>query len=187
MGRAKNTNETLMPTEINPYESPKSPSPPHVIPPGDIGFGAMTLIFLAICLGIASLIPWLGVLFLVLSAPVFIRYSRRETIRCAGHNPRHAKHAASILGKVGLILSILLATAGAFWGTCHTSGFVAMFAMEALKAKGGGGPELYASILTCVGLGITVGTLCGGWTFYQLRKLLRDPVVEREEISNRRD
>jgi len=170
-----------MPAETNPYQAPQAAGQSHVIPRRDIRFTTMVLIFIAICLGIVTFLPWLGVLFLLLSTPVFIRYSRRETIRCAGPAVPRTKHVTSVLGSAGLALSILLASAGTFWGTCHTSGFLTMLALDKVESAGWGNHGEVTFIWTCLGFGITTGTLCGGWTLFQLRKLLHDPVVKAEE------
>ena len=176
-----------MPAETNPYQAPQAAGQSHVIPRRDIRFTTMVLIFIAICLGIASFLPWLGVLFLLLSTPVFIRYSRRETIRRAGPAVPRDKHVASVLGSAGLALSILLATAGTFWGTCHTSGFLTAMAMDQSRINGGPVISLDAYVWIFLEIGITTGMLCGGWTLFQLRKLLHDPVVKTEEPKVRHD
>ena len=64
-----------MPPSENPYQSPRIPDAAAVrrATPARHGW-KFVLLGIAIAGGIFSLAPWLGVVFAVLSAPVFLRY-----------------------------------------------------------------------------------------------------------------
>jgi len=74
--------------------------------------------------------PWLGVIFSVLSAPVFLRYffyGRRRPNATPGEVA--ASQAAGALGSIGFALSVTAAVGGAFFGTCNVVGWSIAFAM----------------------------------------------------------
>ena len=109
-----------MPPSENPYESPRVPDQVELPQAAAPRHGwKFVLLGVAIAGGLVSTAPWLGVLFAIASAPDFIRYfvvSRRQA--SASSAEPLARGAAGVLGSVGLLLSVLAACGGAFYGTC---------------------------------------------------------------------
>ena len=119
-----------MPLSENPYESPRIPNAvaaPQAPPPGHHGW-KFVLLGIAIAGGIVSLAPWLGVLFAIFSAPVFLRYFVFGWKRPQMTPWDYAgSRAAGAFGAIGFGLSILAAVSGAFFGTCNVAGWSVAF------------------------------------------------------------
>lgn len=168
-------------SEVNPYQAPQTRGQAVTVklPGTRVSTTAFVLIFLAICLGVATLLPWLGIFFLVCSTPVFIRYSRH-----AYPDSPSSSQLFRVVGNVALLLSIFLASVGAFWGTCHTSAFATAILLDFQKIR----LELGTTIFVCIITGTCVGLICGGLSLWQLRRLYpryqpEEPEDDREEIS----
>ncbi len=116
-----------MEPSINPYQSPEAESPSTLrkaaLPPSHEGWKYI-LLAVTILGGLASFVPWLAAIFLILSAPLFIRYAlrARRTLR-PGENASLPVHLAGGLGAIGIGLSVLAASAGACLGTCTIFGW----------------------------------------------------------------
>lgn len=137
-------------------------------------------IFVALLLGVLSLYPWLGILFLIFSAPMFIRWSNRaeELARRESHpNVKRISLALSTMGTIGLVFSIVLAGAGTFFGTCHATVAITVI-MTIVKRN-----PIDNGWVT-VTAGIVIGTLVSGWAVWQMLKLVRDPAKEKEPSDN---
>src|SRR5262245_49558943 len=106
----------------NPYESPRTDG--HLAQPPQRPYGKrrdvwlMVLLGLAIFCGVASLVPWLGIIFAVASSPIFIRYYILSKRCSKGMSPDLESKLAGVIGGGGLVVGTLAAAAGTCLGTC---------------------------------------------------------------------
>ena len=112
----------------NPYESPRGMSDEPreemseyiELPPQQIRERwKFILLGVSLLLGLISYVPWLAVIFAIFSAPVFLRsHLRARRAASSGNLWRLKTHGTGVAGTIGLAVSILAASAGAFLGTC---------------------------------------------------------------------
>jgi hypothetical protein len=112
-----------MEPSTNPYQSPAAvpsasaiPAKPKPMPREDWKY---VLLAIAILGGLASFVPWLAIILLILSTPIIIRYViRSRSALPSGESPSMSVQLAGGLGTAGIVLSVLAASAGACLGTC---------------------------------------------------------------------
>src|SRR5262245_52891454 len=142
------------------------------------------LLALAILGGLVSFVPGLAILFLVLSAPIFIRYAlRARTALRSAENASLPVRLASVLGTVGIALSVLAASAGACLGTCTITGWGTQLTGIAVIIGKALNPDGYlADVAVSFYMGSAVGLLAFFVTFRWLlrRHLGRSFTADRQ-------
>jgi hypothetical protein len=152
----------------NPYASPQSVTEPaRRPPPKPVPGWIIGVILVTIGAGIVSFIPWIGLGTLVLSAPILIRSVRVRNRKSGVPHPQTLTDvSARILGTAGLVVSLLAAGVGAFWGTCNAAGWTTAVVASSFY------PGRYDWIPVAFGAGIITGLAVGGWSMYHLSRAL---------------
>ena len=120
-----------MADQPNPYESPRTESRmelPIAAPMLQERDGwKFVVLGIAILGGLVSFVPWLAVIFAVVSAPVFIRYALLRRQAASGKATDPGTIVAAMTGMVGLSFAIAAASAGAFLGVCTLTAYPTAF------------------------------------------------------------
>ncbi len=116
----------------NPYEPPHTiaEADASLLPPQKVSTTTIFLVSAALLLGVISIAPAIGLFFLVCSVPVFVRFAKQGK-RSEQPTARTAVIVtARALASVGVALSVFAAALGAFFGTCHATGFVTILTFD---------------------------------------------------------
>lgn len=127
----------------------------------------MVLLSIALLLGIISFFPVVGILFAFCSIPVYVRFAQQR----ANVDPT-VQTAARMTASVGVMLSVIAASLGAFFGTCHASAFLTMTVVER------GNQDLGFVIAVPLFVGVLIGLISAGFAIVKLWPLAGgDPPV----------
>jgi hypothetical protein len=115
-----------MDEQPNPYEPPQVPADsdrPSAVNklPRAGGWWFAGLGLLTLC-GLFSMVPGLALLFLVLSAPVYIRYLKEFQSEESLVTRRPLSLIMRVLATIAFVIGVAAASAGAFLGTCTVTG-----------------------------------------------------------------
>src|SRR5262245_38137348 len=111
-----------MEPDVNPYQPSShvhSPQPGHPSSAEPRDGWKFLLLAIAMLTSLTSIVPWLGVILIFLSGPVFLTWYDLRI--CARGQESHSfvlRWLARALGWIRLGLAILAASAAAFLGTC---------------------------------------------------------------------
>lgn len=169
-----------MDEQPNPYEPPQMPAesaPPAVAhaSPRAGGWWFAGLALLTLC-GMFSMVPGLALLFLVLSAPVYIRYLKefQSEEDLAAVKPR--SWIMRILAAAAFFVGVAGASAGAFFGTCTVTAWPAAIAMTA--AFNHYDPGILYGVMIGVVCGVAASILVGVWL---IRRQWETPPTESRD------
>jgi hypothetical protein len=144
-----------MDEQPNPYEPPQVPAEsgkPAVasVSPRAGGWWFAGLAILTLC-GLFSMVPGLALLFLVLSAPVYIRYVKEFQSDEDLATRKPLSWMMRILATAAFFVGVAGAAAGAFFGTCTVTAWPVGLAATAIFNHYE--PGMF--------LGVIVGAICG--------------------------
>jgi hypothetical protein len=167
----------------NPYEPPQVPAEPGKPPeahasPRAGGWWFAGLALLTLC-GLFSLAPGLALLFLVLSAPVYIRYVKEFQSEEDLATRKPLPWILRILAAMAFVGGVAAASAGAFLGTCTVTGVPT--AIAAVFFFQGYDPGIT--------IGLSIGGICGAAAFvvvciWLIRRKWKSPPDKAPERSS---
>ena len=161
---------------VNPYESPRhspdkrprgmSERPEPLPDPSGEGW-KFAMLGIAILLGCLSLVWWLGIIFWLLSAPLFFRfYIQERRLPPGSRRPPLMVNAAGAAGIFFVVVCVLSASAGACLGTCTLSVYAIVIPVAGIvNTEDAFYSSLYFSLVFGGILGFIVFALSASWLF----------------------
>ncbi len=127
-----------MDDQPNPYKPPLNECPPANLPYAPVQNDGWKFVLLGIVIlcGLASYVPGIALIIVVLSSPVFIRYALQVQRRKTAWIPDYSA-AAELVGGAGLVLGILAALAGTFLGSCTVAAWSAIISTDLILGPSG--------------------------------------------------